>query len=135
MRTARSAFATNFFACAGFQIVTQQFDNADEIAGKDADLIVLCSSDAEYLALAAQLSPRLQANRKTTSIVIAGNPDSAEQLRAIGFEDFVHIRSNPIAVLTKWQQRLGIEDDSGSTIALPRNHCSQVAFSSEKATL
>ena len=133
MRTARSAFATNFFACAGFQIVTQQFDNADEIAGKDADLIVLCSSDAEYLALAAQLSPRLQANRKTTSIVIAGNPDSAEQLRAIGFEDFVHIRSNPIAALTKWQQRLGIEDDSGSTSALPRNHCSQVAFSSRKS--
>jgi methylmalonyl-CoA mutase len=110
MRTARSAFATNFFACAGFDIVTQQFDNADGIAGKDTDLIVLCSSDAEYSAFATRLGSSLQAIGKTTPIMIAGNPDSAEQLRAAGIEDFVHIRSNPIAVLTKWQQRLGIED-------------------------
>jgi hypothetical protein len=43
-------------------------------------------------------------------VIVAGNPDPAEQLQAAGVADFVHIRSNPIEVLTKWQQRLGIKD-------------------------
>jgi methylmalonyl-CoA mutase len=110
MRTARSGFATNFFACAGFETVTQTFENADGIAEKDAELIVLCSSDAEYLPMASEVCSKLQANGKTSPIVVAGNPDSAERLRAAGVDDFVHIRSNPIAFLTKWLQRLGIED-------------------------
>jgi hypothetical protein len=42
-------------------------------------------------------------------VVVAGNPDSAEQLRAAGVVDFIHIRSNPIEVLTAWQQKLGIK--------------------------
>jgi methylmalonyl-CoA mutase len=110
MRTARSGFAASFFACAGFDIVTLQFHSVDDIAAEDADLIVMCSSDAEYLSLATELSSRFHAIGRTTPIVIAGNPDTAEQLRAAGVADFVHIRSNPIEVLTKWQQRLGIEE-------------------------
>jgi len=43
-----------------------------------------------------------------TPVVIAGNPESAEQLKAAGVAELVHVRSNPIEVLTKWQQRLGI---------------------------
>jgi hypothetical protein len=43
-------------------------------------------------------------------VIIAGNPDSTEQLQAAGVADFVHLRSNPIELLTKWQQRLGIKD-------------------------
>jgi hypothetical protein len=42
-------------------------------------------------------------------VLVAGNPESAEQLREIGIADFIHIRSNPIDVLTAWQQRLGVE--------------------------
>ena len=42
-------------------------------------------------------------------MIVAGNPDSAEQLRAAGVADFIHVRSNPIEVLTTWQQRLGIK--------------------------
>ncbi len=110
MRSARSAFAANFFACAGFDIVAQQFDNADEIASGDADLIVLCSSDAEYLAMAAQVMRALQTRGRKPPVAIAGNPDSTEQLRAAGIADFVHTRSNPIEVLAKWQKRLGVED-------------------------
>jgi len=60
--------------------------------------------------MASEVCSKLQANGKTSPIVVAGNPDSAERLRAAGVDDFVHIRSNPIAFLTKWLQRLGIED-------------------------
>ncbi len=108
MRSARSGFAANFFACAGFDIVTERFQNADEIAAVDADLIVLCSSDGEYLELATDLAAKLSAMGRKTPMIVAGNPDSAEQLRAAGAADFIHIRSNPIEVLTNWQDRLGM---------------------------
>ena len=110
IRSARSNFAANFFACAGFDIVTHRFASADAIAASDADLIVLCSSDPEYLALATELVLKLEALGRKTPVLIAGNPDSAAQLQAAGVADFVHIRSNPIELLTKRQQLLGIGD-------------------------
>jgi methylmalonyl-CoA mutase len=109
MRSARSTFAANFFACAGFEIAAQRFSTADEIAASDADLIVLCSSDAEYLDLATDLVRKMNDHGRKTPIIVAGNPDSAEHLRAAGVVDFIHIRSNPIEVLTAWQQKLGIK--------------------------
>lgn len=109
MRSARSTFAANLFACAGFKIDTQRFDNAAEIANCQADLIVLCSSDFEYLAAASDLVSHLRALGRTTPVIIAGNPESTEQLRAAGVADFIHIRSNPIDVLTNWQQQLGMK--------------------------
>ena len=45
MRMARANFCLNFFGCAGFDV-----RNSDKI--EPADLIVLCSSDPEYLSLA-----------------------------------------------------------------------------------
>ena len=50
MRMARANFCFNFLGCAGFDIV-----EAEEYAGTDADLIVLCSSDPEYLAFAQEV--------------------------------------------------------------------------------
>jgi methylmalonyl-CoA mutase len=110
MRSARSNFAANFFACAGFDMVTQRFSSAHEVAASDAELIVLCSSDAEYLSLTTEAIAGLKKLGRKTPVMVAGNPDSAEQLRAVGVADFVHIRSNPIELLTTWQQRLGIRD-------------------------
>lgn len=108
MRAARSGFAANFFGCAGFAIVTQRFDKVDEIAANDAELIVLCSSDPEYPALATELLAKLKARGRKTPVIVAGLPDTAEQLKAAGVADFVHVRSNPIEVLTKWQEQLGV---------------------------
>ncbi len=111
MRAARSGFAANFFGCAGFAVVTKRFDNVSEIeiAAHDAELIVLCSSDPEYPALAAELLAKLKALGRKTPVIVAGHPDSAEQLKTAGIADFMHVRSNPIEVLTKWQEQLGIK--------------------------
>lgn len=108
MRSARSNFAADFLSCAGFAIHTQRFAAPEQIAGSDADLIVLCSSDPEYLALATALLPALKARGIATPVLIAGNPETAEQLKTAGITDFVHMRSNPIELLTKLQQQLGI---------------------------
>ncbi len=110
MRSARSNFAASFFACAGFDLVAKRFSSVERIAASDADLIVLCSSDAEYLALATEVLARLKSLKREIPVIIAGYPDSVEQLRTAGVADFVHLRSNPIVFLTKWQQRLGIKN-------------------------
>jgi len=98
MRKARAAFCLNFFGCGGFDIVRGE-------SLTDADLVVLCSSDAEYPALAQDVCPRTAA-----PVIVAGNPkDQIEALRAAGVADFVHVGSNAVETLTSWQHRLGIE--------------------------
>jgi methylmalonyl-CoA mutase len=110
MRVARSNFATDFFACAGFEIHTERFADARQIAGTAADLIVICSSDAEYLSIATELLPELRARGIATPVIVAGNPETSERLKAVGVSGFIHLRSNPIEFLTKLQQQLGIKD-------------------------
>ena len=107
MRIARSNFAYNFFGCAGFEVIQQKFDSTELLAKSDADLIVLCSSDSEYLAQVASLVAPLEERNREIPIIIAGNPDSAEQLKTLGVADFVHVRSNPVEILEKWQAKLG----------------------------
>jgi methylmalonyl-CoA mutase cobalamin-binding subunit len=70
---------------------------------------VLCSSDPEYLRLVTELAIRLKELGRRTPVIVAGKPESTEQLRAAGVADFIHARSNPIEVLTNWQQQLGIK--------------------------
>ncbi len=108
IRMARANFAANFFACAGFEISTRRFKKAREIAAAEGDLIVLCSADREYAALAAELMPRLKALGRETPVIVAGNPENAEQLRAAGIADFVHVRSHPLEFLTAWQEKLQV---------------------------
>lgn len=108
MRGTRSNFVADFLACAGLDTEIQRFETPQAIAAADADLMVLCSSDPEYLALATEVLPGLKARRVETPVVIAGNPETAEQLRAAGIHEFVDLRSNPVELLTNLQQLLGI---------------------------
>jgi methylmalonyl-CoA mutase len=110
LRAARSNFAANLFACAGFETVTRRFRRAQEIAAAEGDLIVLCSADKEYSAIASELMPKLKAMSRKTPVIVAGNPEDAAALAAAGVADFVHARSNPVEVLTKWQERLGMPE-------------------------
>jgi methylmalonyl-CoA mutase len=104
MRKARSGFATNVFGCAGFDIQT-----AESITG-DPDVVVLCSSDSEYAALAPLVIQELRDAGKSTPVIVAGNPADSEQLKQAGVADFIHIRSNAAEVLRAWQQRLEVKD-------------------------
>jgi methylmalonyl-CoA mutase len=101
MRQARSQFSQNFFGCAGFDI-----EISHEYEQTDADLIVLCSSDAEYLTLAEEVCPKVD-----QPVIVAGNPKAQlEQLKATGVQGFIHIHTDAITTLTEWQSRLGIGD-------------------------
>ena len=101
MRMARANFSFNFFGCGGFDVV-----EAEEFAGAGADLIVLCSSDAEYLALAQAVCPAAG-----VPVIVAGNPkEQIEALKAAGVAGFIHIQSDAVQTLSEWQKRLGMEE-------------------------
>jgi methylmalonyl-CoA mutase len=100
MRTARANFCLNFFGCGGFDIV-----ESDEYLGQTADLVVLCSSDPEYLPLAQEVCSRVQA-----PVLVAGNPkEQIEALHAAGVQGFVHMQCDAVETLTAWQDRLGMK--------------------------
>ena len=101
MRMARANFSLNFFGCAGFEI-----EDGEDYAGRNADLIVLCSSDPEYLALAQEVCANV-----SVPVVVAGNPkDQIEALQAAGVQGFIHIQSDAVQTLTDWQNRVGMKE-------------------------
>jgi methylmalonyl-CoA mutase len=101
MRGARANFILNFFGCAGFDM-----EESAEYAGTDADLIVLCSSDTEYLALAKEVCAAVK-----VPVIVAGNPkEEIESLKQAGVAGFVHVQSDAVQTLTDWQNRLGMKE-------------------------
>ena len=70
-----------------------------------ADLIVLCSSDAEYQPFAREVCAKAM-----VPVIVAGNPkDQMELLKADGVAGFIHMQSDAVATLAEWQTRLGME--------------------------
>jgi methylmalonyl-CoA mutase len=112
MRKARSQFAGNFFACAGYEIVDNNgFKTVEEAATAclkaNADIAVICSSDDEYAVLAPALFDLL---KDKAIVVVAGYPkDILEALQKKGIRHFIHMRSNLLETLKEFQIELGIE--------------------------
>jgi methylmalonyl-CoA mutase len=109
--TARGMFAGNFFACAGYEIIDNRgFESVDDgIAAArkaKADIVVLCSADAAYPDTAPAV---YEAMKGSAEVVIAGYPkDSVEQLRQQGVHHFIHVKSNLLGELQKFQSLLNI---------------------------
>lgn len=111
MRLARAQFSSNFFACAGYKIIDNLgFDTVE--AGvkaareKNADIIVLCSSDDEYTTLAPE-AHKLIAGKE--HFVVAGAPACIDDLKAQGIEHFINVKSNVLETLRTFNAKLGIE--------------------------
>jgi methylmalonyl-CoA mutase len=111
MRKARSGFACNFFSVAGFEVMDNNgFNTVEEgveaAVQAKADLIVLCSSDDEYPALAPQA---VAAARGKGILVLAGYPKPVvDELKAAGIENFIFAGQNVVEALTKYQEMLGM---------------------------
>lgn len=108
MRLARAQFSTNFFGCAGYEIIdnlgfdTVQ-DGVDAAIEKGADVIVLCSSDDEYATLAPEAFKYLDGR---AMFVVAGAPACMEELQAVGINDFIHVRCNVLETLQSFNAKL-----------------------------
>lgn len=111
MRLARAQFSSNFFACAGYEIIDNLgFATPEEgiqaARAAKADIIVLCSSDEEYAELAPKAFAALGAGKEI--MVVAGAPECMDDLKAIGIKDFINVRSNVLQTLQDFSTRLGI---------------------------
>ena len=101
MRLARAQFSTNFFGCAGYEIIDNLgFDTVeqgvDAALAKGADVVVLCSSDDEYAELAPAAYKYLDGRAE---FVVAGAPACTEELKAVGIVNYVNVRSNVLDTL------------------------------------
>jgi methylmalonyl-CoA mutase len=112
MRKARANFASNFFACAGFEVVDNPgFKTLEE--GIEAarqvkpEILVICSSDEEYgEGNALKIYEEL---KNETIVVLAGNPEgTVDILKEAGLEYFIHVKSNVLETLQSFQKKLGI---------------------------
>ena len=110
MRLARSQFSSNFFACAGYKIqdnlgfaTVQEGVDAGLAAG--ASIIVLCSSDDEYAEYAPEAYKYLAGRAE---FVVAGAPACMEDLKAVGIENYINVKSNVLETLRQFNQKLGI---------------------------
>ncbi|MCW5966195.1 MAG: hypothetical protein KIT83_19310, partial [Bryobacterales bacterium] len=114
MRQARGGFVSNFFGCAGFAIADNLGFTSTEGAvaaavESKADIVVLCSSDAEYVPIAQEACPALRQRLPQCQIVVAGYPkDSIDALTAAGVDEFVHVRTVALDSLTAFQRKLGV---------------------------
>ena len=115
MRKARAGFTTNFFGVAGYEIIDNNGFEFPEQGARaaleaEADIIVLCSSDEDYPGLAMKVNDYLNYEEKKTCLVVAGYPkDDIDMLKEMGVFDFIHVKSNLLESLRKYQQLLGID--------------------------
>ena len=110
MRLARSQFSSNFFACAGYKVIDNLgFDTVE--AGVEAAveagaaIVVLCSSDDEYAELAPAAYKALAGRAE---FVVAGMPACMEDLKAVGIDQYVNVKSNVLETLKAFNVKLGI---------------------------
>ncbi len=108
MRLARAQFSSNFFGCAGYEIIDNLGFNTveegvDAALAKGADIVVLCSSDDEYAELAPAAFKYLDGRAE---FVVAGAPACTDDLKAVGINDFVHVRCNVLETLQAFNAKL-----------------------------
>ena len=90
--------------------MTHQKQGVRSALQNNADIVVICSSDDEYPLFTPQIIKELNENNPKIKVIIAGNPrEHLEELKKAGIHDFIHIRSDALEVLKKYQDILGIE--------------------------
>lgn len=110
MRQARAGFVTNFFGCAGYEILDNTgFSTVEEgikaAEAVNANIVVICSSDEEYATLGVEAAKVAKA--KGFIFIVAGNPtDSIDALKAAGTDDFIHVKTNVLDCLQHYNSLL-----------------------------
>ncbi len=110
MRQARAQFSCNFLAAAGYKVMDNLgFNSVEEGVDKaleaGADIVVICSSDDEYAEYAI---PAFKYLNGRAMFVVAGAPACAEDLKAAGIENFIHVKVDQLKTLKEYNAKLGI---------------------------
>ena len=110
-RQARAQFSCNFLATAGYKVIDNLGfptveEGIDAALKAGADIVVLCSSDDEYAEYAIPAYNYLDGR---ALFVVAGAPACAEDLKAAGIENFIHVKVNQLETLKEYNNKLGIQ--------------------------
>ena len=110
MRQARAQFSCNFLACAGYKVIDNLGfktveEGVDAALEAKADIVVICSSDDEYVEYAI---PAFKYLNGRAMFVVAGAPACMDDLKAAGIENFIHVKCNVLETLKEYNQKLGI---------------------------
>jgi len=112
----RLDFAATFFEVGGFEVVrTKGHKTPDEAAQKalesKANIVIICGPDDDYVAGAPQIAKTIKATNTGVKVVLAGFPRE-EELRntfmEAGVDEFIHIKSNLLEMLTSFAVELGV---------------------------
>ena len=106
MRLARAQFSDNFFGCAGYKLIDNNgFNTVEEgveaAMAANADVVVLCSSDAEYPEL---IPGAIKALNGRAEFVLAG-PET-DEFKALGVTNFINVRTNVLSTLKAFNAKL-----------------------------
>ncbi len=113
VHTARTSWATNFFAAGGIAALSdQRFTDgaaaAAAFAASGTPVAVICSSDEQYRQLGESTARALTA-AGAQRVYLAGNPgEHREAYRRAGVHDFVHIGVDVLAILQEVHAVLGL---------------------------
>lgn len=117
VHTARTSWATNFFATGGIRAhEAGSFATAEEAAAAFAQsgcqVAVLCSSDKVYADLAEPAAKALK-DAGATQVFLAGNPgDKKLSYVGAGIDGFVHVGVDAPAIVASVHRQLGIDEGS-----------------------
>lgn len=113
VHSARSAWARNFLAAGGIEVIAghglhNSADAGKAFADSGADIACICSSDQVYAELAEAAAGALKA-AGAIRVVLAGRPKAQETaLQAAGVDEFLFAGGDAISALARLHQALGI---------------------------
>ncbi len=111
---ARADFSRGFLEVGAFEVIGNAgFETTDQAIqaaiASGAQAIVICSTDKTYPELVPPLAKGLKAAKPDTPVLVAGYPaDYVGAVKAAGVDDFIHLRANCYALLTKLQNQMGV---------------------------
>ncbi|MCB9232876.1 MAG: hypothetical protein H6581_14485 [Bacteroidia bacterium] len=110
-RSARSNFASNLLGLAGLEMVENLTPNEPEkalqwLAKTQPEVIVLCSSDEEYLSPGLDFIPQIKTQLPESILIVAGKPAEMDRLTAAGIDHFIYLNQNAVSFLNELLDRL-----------------------------
>lgn len=112
---ARADFAAGFFAAGGYDVQQETAgaktidDAVNQAAASQAAVVVLCSTDETYPEIVPAFLPRLKEKLPAAKIILAGfPPDQIDAHKASGVDDFIHLKVDCLAFLSRLHGELGL---------------------------
>lgn len=111
----RADFSTGFFEVGAFEVLKNDGFETVEAAAQaaydsEAEVAVICSTDATYPELVPPLAKLIKEKRPNIRLFLAGRPaaDMKETYDKAGIDDYVHVSANVYEIITTIQKERGI---------------------------